>query len=151
MKKILLVILTLIGLTSICSPHSHLNWIIFINGKLPESGISNAKISLIDTTGNLLEIPINYLIGDLQLSEKDYNKIISLNPTDSIKLSFTYTKYNGEKSNFEGDLLVSWFKVRYLIIRITTLDKEMKKYYFAYSIPGLSKPFIKSEYIIFDY
>ncbi len=69
---------------------------------------------------------------------------------DSVKVNFSNRQYDGKTFNYTGKLKVAWLNYRYLIIRVTNIDRKKGKYYFGYSTPEVSKKFIRKEYDMFE-
>lgn len=135
----------------IFSQEDHINCIIFVDGKLPAgSGIYNSYFSYYDSIDNERKIDFRYVIGEIQLTEKNCKSLNSLNQNDSVFMNFSYRKYNGQTFTYSGVLKVAWLSYRYLVIRITNLKKKKGEYYFGYSTPDVSKKFIHKEYDMFE-
>ena len=137
---------------SALSQTDHINCTIFIDGKLPYgSTLRDHYFSYFDSTGVLHRIDFQYVIGEIQLTQENANILHSLDDNDEVTMHFTHYQYRAENSIYSGMLKVEWLTYRYLIIRITTLNKKKGEYYFGYSTPGISKQFIKDEYNMFEY
>ncbi len=133
------------------SQEEHINCTIFVDGKLPAgSVIYNSYFSYCDIIGNERRIDFHYVIGEIQLTEKNSNSLYVLRPDDSISMNFSYRKYNGQTFTYSGKLKMVWLSYRYLIIRITNLNRKKGEYYFGYSTPDVSKKFIHKEYDMFE-
>lgn len=152
--RFVLVILSLFLFSINLSAHSqteHINCIIFVDGKLPYGcHISEGYFSYTDSIGGLQRIDFNYIIGEIHLKQENFIILQSLNVEDEISINFTHYEERAENSIYTGILKVEWLSYRYLIIRITTLNKKKGEYYFGYSTPGISKHFIKNEYYMFE-
>ncbi|MDP3463282.1 MAG: hypothetical protein Q8S18_10865 [Bacteroidales bacterium] len=133
------------------SQDAHINCTIFVDGKLPEgSAIYDSYFTYFDNMSNEIRIDFNYVIGEIQLNEKNSNSLHVLDPNDSICMNFSYRKYNGRTYTYSGKLKIIWLSYRYLIIRITNLNRKKGIYYFGYSTPDVSKKFISKEYDMFE-
>lgn len=150
--KLLIISLLLSCFSSFAfSQNEHINCTIFVDGKLPGgSWIYDEYFSYSDSTNSVVKIEFNYVTGEIQLSVDNANLIHTLRPENEITIHFTYKKYKGEIYTYSGNLRVAWLSNQYLVIRITNLNKKKGEYYFAYSTPGISKPFIKKEYNMFE-
>lgn len=150
--KISLIILCILSLnTCLYSQEEDINCIIFIDGKLPQgSNISNTYFTFSDSIGDIKKINFSYEIGNIQLSQENLRSLNLLKPGEEVTINFKEKKYNGEVYSYSGNLKVEWLYYRYLIIRITNLNKKKGDFYFGYSTPGESKKFIKKEYNMFE-
>jgi hypothetical protein len=151
MRLLVISLLLFVFNSFIFSQVNHVNCIIFIDGKLPEgSWMYNEYFLYIDSVGNEKKIDFDYVIGEIQLTQENSNILHSLNPKDDLTINFTYKKYDGQTFIYSGVLKVAWLSYRYLVIRITNLNKKTGEYYFGYSTPGISKKLIKKEYNMFE-
>jgi len=147
------IILCILSLnTYLYSQEEDINCIIFIDGKLPQgSYISNTYFSFSDSIGDIKKINFSYEIGNIHLTQENSQSLNLLKSEDEVTINFKEKKYNGEEYSYYGNLKVKWLYYRFLIIRITNLNKKKGDYYFGYSTPGESKKFIKKEYNMFEH
>ena len=137
--------------TYLYSQEEDINCIIFIDGKLPQgSNIYNTYFTVTDSIGDIKKINFSYEIGNILLTKDNSQLLFELEPKEEITINFKHKKYNGEEHSYAGNLKIEWLSYRYLIIRITNLNKKNSDYYFGYSTPGESKKFIKKEYNMFE-
>jgi hypothetical protein len=127
-----------------------INCIIFIDGKLPESSIGDLYFGIKQSNGEETKIGFGYHIGDILLNDEDNEQLNKLKSTDSITMNISYISTKGISYNYSAPLLVDWLRMRYLIVRITNLDLETGKYYFAFSTPDIDYKFLFEEYMIFE-
>lgn len=128
-----------------------INCIIFIDGKLPDgSWIYDTYFSYSDSAGNIKKINFSYEIGDIHLTKENSSLLSVLKPEEELAINFKHKKYSGKVYTYTGNLKIEWLNYRYLVIRITNLNKKNGDYYFGYSTPGESKKFIKKEYNMFE-
>ena len=132
------------------SQNEHINCTIFIDGKLPDLDILRGCFSFTDSTQKERIIPFEYVIGEIHLSLEDWNYLHSLDPQDNLCINLTYNSKGGHKLHYTGILKIAWLDYRYIIIRITNLNKKRGKFYFGVSTPGISTKFIKQEYNMFE-
>ena len=71
MKKIIIYIFLLINSITIFSQETKINWILFIDGKIPQSIILRGEFICFENTPMEKIIPFEYLIGDIKISEND--------------------------------------------------------------------------------
>ena len=150
--RILVTFILFFGFVSIVfSQEKHVNCIIFIDGKLPGiSDIYDECFTFSDSSNIDVKIDFEYVIGEMIFSEANYLLLNSLDPTIKVTLDFKYRDMKGKEYNYSGELITEWIFYRYLVIRITNLNKKKGEYYFGYSTPGISKMFIKKEYNMFE-
>lgn len=72
-RNILSVLLLLIEVTTMCSQPVTLNWIFFVNGKIPEAARCSIIISGDDASDT---VPCKYQVGEFIVSEDNYDKIL---------------------------------------------------------------------------
>ena len=128
-----------------------INCTIFIDGKLPGLSVLNGYFLSKNDTEKEIQIQFKYVIGEIQMTKENSNLINSLAPNDDLTICLSYRDEKGRKFNYSEVLKVEWLRYRYLVIRITNLNKKRKEYYFGYSTPGVIKKFIKKEYKMFEY
>lgn len=150
MKKFSISVLLIMFSCMLYAQTKSVNCIIFVDGKLIRYGAITGYFSYKDSIQQEKRIDFDYEIGDLLLSHENNSFVSSLNPDDDITINLTYKVNNGPRFNYSGVLKVGWLNYRYLVIRITNLNKSKGTYYFAYSGPGGIKPFIKQEYNMFE-
>lgn len=151
MRSIAAFILFFSLFSSVLSQEKRINCIIFIDGKLPGiSEIYNEHFTFSDSSNNDVKIDFEYIIGEMIFSDVNYYLLDSLNPDEEVTLNFSYRDMKGKEYYYSGELIKEWVFYRYLVIRITNLNKKKGEYYFGYSTPGISKMFIKKEYNMFD-
>lgn len=134
---------------SLFSQNERINCTLFIDGKLP-TGISDTYFSYIDSSGNMVKVDFDYMIGEIQLSPDNRKTLNLLGPGAAITMHLSYKKYDGHTYIYSGNLKVAFLSYSYLVIRITNLNKKTGEYYFGYSTPGETKKFIKKEYNMFE-
>jgi len=150
MKKPFLIIYLIFISLMAYSQSEHINCTIFIDGKLPDLDVLRGDFSFKDSTQKERIIPFEYVIGEIHLSSDDWKYLHSLAPQDDLCTNLTYKSKNGQKLHYTGLLKIAWLDYRYIIIRITNLNKKRDEFYFGVSTPGISTKFIKQEYNMFE-
>jgi hypothetical protein len=148
MKPILLITLTLFA-SSLFSQKEKINCIIFIDGKLTPSS-SDFYFAHKDSTGQINRINFDYVIGDILMESEALQKLKQMNYLDSITMNISYTYNNGINRQYSRTILADWLFMDIFIVRITNLDMETGKYYFAFSTPDFDYKFLFKEYMIFQ-
>ncbi|ALO15818.1 hypothetical protein L21SP5_02185 [Salinivirga cyanobacteriivorans] len=141
MKRLFISFFFLVNFVILFAQKDHINCVIFVDGKLPGLESLNVSVKWSDS----IQVDLDYVIGEFQLSKEDKNLIESLDPNKELMMTVKYF----EKSKtymYTSKIDAGWLTYRYLIARITNLNKKKEKYYFGFSTPGPSNHFIKKEY-----
>ena len=156
MKKIIIYIFLLINSITIFSQETKINWILFIDGKIPQSIILRGEFICFENTPMEKIIPFEYLIGDIKISENDMRYIEENGGNmEFIRVKLTYKEFAKHSHNeyiysfeIEPRLLLPIYD--YVVLRITNLNKKKGTFYFGYSTSYESTPLLKNEYPIFS-
>lgn len=145
--KQFLTYLMLILAAQLYSQNVSVNCMIFIDGKLTTHSTTQGYFTFKDSsTHTESRIDFDYEMGDLVIRPEQRPLLKTLKPGSDITINLIHLNMNGVNSTYSGTLKVDWLDYRYLIIRITNLNSKKGEYYFAYTIPGMSKRFIHKEY-----
>ena len=113
---------------------------IFIDGKMVRE-IEDSFFIYKDSLGIEKKINFKCVPGDIILTKKYADYIISLNSENTLEMHIKYCKKNTKSKNkcFEyiGIIKVQWFKWPYLLVRITNLNEKKGKYYIGFSTPKM--------------
>ena len=145
MKKLFIGVILFFNILYTNAQDNHINCIIFIDGKLHR--LSEIDVSLEFADSLVIDLP--YVIGELKIDERAKLFIDSLDATDELLMKIEF-RDNGHTRIYTNSLKVGWLRYRYLIARITNLNKKKGKYYFAFSTPGPTQFFINKEYNMFE-
>ena len=149
MKKVILFYLFCLFFTglSYSQENKKINCIIFVNNHLVD--VEDGHFTHVDSNGSEVKIKFKYVYGEIRLSELDYQYISSLNPWDSLLLSFKYyydrsvTKqkdYSITRYDFEDYIDIFSFRTDYLLIKI---NNNKKGYCVSYITNGISRYFCR--------
>ena len=144
------VLILLSSILNLNAQNRSVNCIIFIDGKIMKHEAITGYFSYTDSTNNQRRLDFNYEMGDLILSQENNYLISKLDHNSEIDINLTHHKLSGPDFSYTRKIIVDLLNYRYLVIRITNLNKKTGKYYFGYYSPGLIKPFIKEEYNMFE-
>lgn len=124
-----------------------INFIIFIDDELSNLNISNGHFITIDSTNNENKLDFDYIVGDLKVTQEDYNTLYS-SENYKLYICFKYKEFNPEyyEKEYKYQIPVEWLNDKYMILKIYNSSKKRnKKYYFGdkdylvqFSIPGKS-------------
>ena len=112
------------------SQSTTLNWIFFINGKIPES--TSAKCKMIVVKNEACDtIPCEYYVGKIMIQKPFLDQILK-SESDSVILDFTYTDYSlfsHPKYKYSLALENYIFKSSFLIFNIDNISIKRKEFY----------------------
>ena len=137
MKYLILLVAFVYFSLTLFSQKESINWIVFIDEKIPDQTMLNGEIICFEGTIKEKIINFEYIIGDIKVEKTDINYIkenIENTETLTIKL---YYKENVKETqilyiySFKIPLRLL-FKYSYVVLEITNINKKKGIFYFDY-------------------
>lgn len=152
MKRILLLIFCFFQSLIIYSQYERINWIIFIDGKIPEKTVFNCELICYENSSKEKIINLEYTIGDIKILTED---LYYLKENDSLlrdqlimKLFFTeFTKNSHNKYVYSVRIYPKLLFNDYVVLRLNNIDKKKGICYQAISTDDWSNPWYKEPYL----
>ncbi len=138
MRKVVIFIIFAIHSMVVYSQYESVNWIFFIDGKLPESTVFSGKFICFENTPKEKIIEFKYTIGDIKILTDDLNYIKENGDSiEKLTVELRYKEFAKKSRNtyiYSFDIS-SFFLLRfdYVVFRITNLDKKKGIFYLGYS------------------
>lgn len=132
---------------SYSQPMMHINCIMFINGKIPNTGSITGGFYVVDRLSDSIFIPFQYNVGEIWLREDDMNILKGIPDSQFITVIIREIRFERRKQiikSFTTDIQAGWLRLGYIIFRIT--ETKRGKYYFGITTSNFSEVFIKREY-----
>lgn len=141
---------------TIFSQSERINWIVFIDGKIPQSTVFTGELICFEGTPKEKVIHFEYLVGDITLSENDMRYIKENGENMGLlKVKLSYKEFAKHSHNlylysFEipPRLLLPIYD--FVVLRITNLNKRKGTFYLGYSTSNESTPWLKKEFPVFN-
>ena len=153
MKKVVIFIVFVVCSLSSYSQYERINWIFFIDGKIPFYTQFWGEFICFENTPKEKIIKFEYTIGDIKVSTDDL-KYIREN-ADSIKLltiKLYYREFTRKSRNFyiySFKISPSDFRCSYMVFEITNLNKKKGFFRLGYEKDGISTLRCKNEPSVF--
>jgi hypothetical protein len=120
------------------SQYERINWIIFVDGKLPETTVFRGEFICFESTSKEKIIQFEYTIGDIKISTENLNYI---KENESIIEKLTMKLYYQEFTKKTRNLYIYsvdispklLYSYDYVAIRIANLDKKKGIFHFGYT------------------
>lgn len=131
MRRLLCVIVLFMTFSVIYSQNEKINWIIFVNGKIPDVGLINGEIFFQQDSISQVIIPFEYTVGSVIISSKDLQKLINQSSLD-LKLKICYSEFHNYTRNeyiYIIPISKNFFLEPFVVFNITNISKKKKTYY----------------------
>ena len=154
MKKNVIFILFVINNLFLYSQNERVNWIIFIDGKLPEAIVFHGEFIYFEDTPKEKIIKFEYTIGDIKISTEDIIYIKENESTiEQLTMKLYYQEFTKKMRNlYIYPIIISpklFFSFDYVVMRITNLDKKKGIFHFGYTTDEYSTLWYHGESYIF--
>jgi len=155
MRKFIIFTVLLINSIIGFSQSERINWIIFIDGKIPQSTVLTGEFICFEGMPKEKVIKFEYLVGDIQISEEDFRYIKENGESlGLLKARLFYREFEKHTRN----LYIYSFEIAprlllpiydYVVLRITNINKKKGIFYLGYSTSYESTPWLNKESQIF--
>ena len=131
MRRILFLIIISLYFTNIYSQDKEINWIFFVDGKIPNETMLSGEIHFQQDSLTKVVIPFNYTIGNITITNNDF-QLLNNNSILNITLTICYSEYlNNSYNKYIYNITVSknYLNEPYIVFNITNTSKKKQLFY----------------------
>lgn len=131
MRRFIFLIIISLYFTNIYSQDKEINWIFFVDGKIPNETMLSGEIHFQQDSLTKAVIPFNYTIGKITITNNDF-QLLNNKSISNIALTICYSEYlNNSYNKYIYNIIVSknYLNEPYIVFNITNTNKKKRLFY----------------------